>query len=220
MAERVTFITTDNVIIISDWYKPNAPNGKAVLLLHMMPAVRGSWDTLAQRLTQEGYHILAIDLRGHGESVNQNGATLDYKKFIDAQHQAYALDVAASMDFLREQGFDASVVSVGGASIGANLALNALHAYPTLTHVFALSPGLNYRGVTTQSSVMGLDADQKIFLVASAEDEYSAQSIATLHKTAGSHSTITHYNDNAGHGTTMFEKHPELMGEITAWLKQ
>ncbi|MDZ4296063.1 MAG: alpha/beta fold hydrolase, partial [Patescibacteria group bacterium] len=86
MAERVTFSTADGVAIVGDHYAGPTGLSPAVVLLHMLPAERASWAGLARALQAEGFQALAIDLRGHGESVHQhlNGsppAVLDYKKF-------------------------------------------------------------------------------------------------------------------------------------------
>jgi dienelactone hydrolase len=215
--ERVTFKTQDNVTIVGDWYQSNK-NDYAALLLHMMPAKRDSWRDFAFKLQEAQYATLAIDLRGHGESTNKNGIELNYKNFSDAEHQQTRLDVEASLKFLENKGFALEKIIVGGASIGANLTIEALAAHPQIKRGIALSPGLDYRGITTEDKVKKLNNTQKIFLAAGAEDEYSTQSVNALQKLTQNNSTLHLYTDNAGHGTTMFEKHPELMNELIEWI--
>src|SRR5207245_1856203 len=95
-----------------------------VLLLHMMPAVKESWQELAKALNEAGLSALAIDFRGHGESVSKSdGTRLNYKDFADEQQQAKILDVRGAMEWLRARGAQDSQIAVIGASIGANLAL-------------------------------------------------------------------------------------------------
>jgi len=69
--ERVEMKTTDGVNIIGDLYQPINSNGSAVILLHMMNKDKASWYEFGKKLVDKGYVVLAIDLRGHGESVQQ-----------------------------------------------------------------------------------------------------------------------------------------------------
>ena len=112
----------------------------------MMPEVRRSWIPLSTELNKVGVATLAIDLRGHGESVEiqkVGGAKLklDYEKFSDAEHQASRLDVDAAMNFLKSKGFLEENIVLAGASIGANLTLDAMYRYHKISRGVLLSPG-------------------------------------------------------------------------------
>lgn len=216
MQERISFQTADGVTIIGDWSTATEAK-KAVLLLHMMPATKVSWQPLSQALNQAGFATLAIDLRGHGESTDQAGKKLDYKKFSDKEHQASRLDVDAAVNFLKSKGFDEENISFVGASIGANLSLDALHRYKGALRAVLLSPGLDYRGVTTEPAMSGLTAAQKVWVVAAEGDEYSTQSglaLQQLQKTTG---TVSIFAGSA-HGTSLFESEPNLIPDIIKFL--
>lgn len=220
MSEPVELKTEDGVKIIGDYYPPTAErqisNGESrgVLLLHMMPRDRKSWVSFAEKLQRAGFPVLAIDLRGHGES---GGGPDGYKKFSDVEHQASKLDVLEGAKFLRSKRTDA--FHIIGASIGANLALEYAVLHPNARSVVLLSPGLDYRGVKTEDAISGLRSAQAVYLVASEEDTYSRD---TVNRLAGKISLDERHKlkifTNAGHGTTMLEKNPEFMGEIIAWL--
>ncbi|MFD4371578.1 alpha/beta fold hydrolase [Streptomyces sp. NPDC058486] len=49
---------------LRDW----GGDGAGVLLLHGLAGHCGEWDGLAARLSADGYRVLALDQRGHGES--------------------------------------------------------------------------------------------------------------------------------------------------------
>src|SRR3989344_931611 len=102
MNEKVSFLTEDGVTVVGDYYEGGGE--KAVLLLHMMPATRASWIAFANKLVAEGWSALAIDLRGHGESVSVPGGALDYKTFSDAEHQASIADVESGIEYLTKRG--------------------------------------------------------------------------------------------------------------------
>ena len=118
------FQTKDQVLIVGDWMSTEKPKA-AALLLHMMPATRESWDELQEALEKKNIASLAIDLRGHGESMKQGLNEIDYKNFTDFEHQETMLDIEASFQFLAKKGFTYSNIFLVGASIGANLALQA-----------------------------------------------------------------------------------------------
>ena len=181
MSTRVIFPTTDGVTIVGHLYDGPA-DGPAALLLHMMSAAKESWRGLAEALIVAGFSsVLAIDLRGHGESVESESGRLDYKTFTDAEHQAKIRDVEAAAAWLeKERSADKRHLVVVGASIGANLAIVYAAAHPDIPAVVALSPGLDYHGVTTIDKVAAFASDQALLLVASAGDEYSFDTDQTL----------------------------------------
>lgn len=216
--ERVTFKTPDFVTIVGDWNLPQDAE-KAVLLLHMMPATRQSFEPLTKELNKAGFATLAIDLRGHGESTDLNGKKLDYKLFKETDHQASRLDVDASINFLKIKGFAEENIGFVGASIGANLALDALYRYKYTQKAVLLSPGLDYRGVKTESAMKGLNPSQKVWLVAAQGDEYSADSSRELQQTRKEGTKITIFKSE-DHGTDLFQSEPTLVSDMVKFLGQ
>lgn len=235
--ERIAFQTADNVTIVADWIAGD-PKKPAALLLHMMPADCTSWRPLSSKLSEAGIGSLAIDLRGHGESTKKlsfatkslassKEQALNYTTFTDTQHQSSRLDVDAALAWLKAKGYSESRIIVIGASIGANLAIDAAARYPQITKVVMLSGGLDYHGVLTEPaakksnvSATGGSASGgncQMFLVASADDDYSLESHRTLAKILGPRATVKEFT-TAGHGTTMFSHEPKLIDEIVAWL--
>ena len=213
---KVRFLTEDNVTIVGE-HRPGPAGGPAALLLHMMPATKESWDGLQTALAGRGLTTLAIDLRGHGESVvGPSGAPLDFKKFTDEEQQAKMFDVDAAMRWLAEQGTPASRTAVVGASIGANLAIVFEGAHGEVPAAVALSPGLDYRGVATEAAAKALPREQKLLLAASDEDEYAFMSVGKLAEACG-HAEVQKLSA-AGHGTKMFETHPEFMAYVAEWI--
>ena len=83
--------------------------------------------------------------------------------------------------------------------------------------VALLSPGLDYRGVTTEEQLVAYGG-RPLLLVASEDDPYSADSVRALAEAAEG-ATVQLYDD-AGHGTNMFATEPELTGLIVGWLDE
>jgi pimeloyl-ACP methyl ester carboxylesterase len=89
------------------------PTGPAVVLLHGGGQTRFAWGTTARVLAEKGWHVLRVDLRGHGES--------DWPDDGDYGPEAFAADVRAIAGALPEPpvlvgaslGGIASMVAIG-----------------------------------------------------------------------------------------------------------
>ncbi|MCP6720223.1 MAG: alpha/beta fold hydrolase [Patescibacteria group bacterium] len=218
--EKVSLKTSDGVEIIGDYYTGLGSRG--VLLLHMMPTTRVSWRGFAPKLVEHGYHALAIDLRGHGESAN---GPENYKSFSDKEHQASIHDVESGVQFLKEKGTVDGELVIVGASIGANLALWYASDHTEIKQIVLLSPGLNYKGIETKPLIRRLEVGQGVFFASSEDDERSnginADMNRELHKLIpqGVEKKLVIYQA-VGHGTDMFGKEkPDLESEILEWIK-
>lgn len=216
MPERVSIETADGVSLIGDWYE--GPAGAPVaLLLHMMPADRTSWRNFSGFLLAADWSALAIDLRGHGESTVSSGGPLDYRSFTDEDHQASMGDLEAAIRWLEARGVAKTRIALVGASIGANLSIAYASEHVAIPAVAALSPGLDYRGITTDDKVARFRVGQSLLLAASAADERSAVCVRSL-KERKADATALEFQD-AGHGTDMLERAPGLIDDLVGWLK-
>lgn len=213
MSRQIRFTTRDDVGLVGTYERDG--QHKLAILLHMMPATKESWEGIARKLHERGYATFAFDQRGHGESTM--GGMLDYRQFDEAQQQAKRLDLEAALAWARAQGFDDAHIILVGASIGANLAIRALAQHPDLPLAIALSPGLNYRGVTTDDAISRLRSNQKVVLVASDDDDRpSWDSIHMLHRL--NPATVLIERHGLGHGTDMTDRDPSLVDEIVSHL--
>lgn len=208
MSQRVEFQTSDNTKIVADYYP--ADSRKGLVLVHMMPATKESWRGFARSLQAEGFHALAIDLRGHGESGGG-----DYQQFSDEQHQASIADLEAATAFLKQKGV--TELSLAGASIGANLSLQHLAEYPETKSAVLLSPGLDYRGIKTAPLASKVADKNKILFVGSKDDEQTMDaSCEEIISKLGLTKSIVY--DSGGHGTNLFNTHPELTHKLVEFL--
>lgn len=213
--EQVNVMTTDGVSIHGTYYVVEKPKA-FILLLHMLGRDKEDWHTFAQQFQQDGYGVLAIDLRGHGESILQNGKTIAWRTFSDAEFAAALHDVEAAMAFAEQRDELQHVPRMlMGASIGANLALQYAATHETtISNLVLLSPGLSYRGITTEESMQQYHG--QVFLAASVEDEYAYDSTKELYELATGEKKFQEYT-NAGHGTEMFAV-TDLEQEIFEWV--
>lgn len=216
--EKITFNTEDGVTIFGAWNEAVGAKS-AVLLLHMMPAIKESWAKFQKKLLQAGISSLAIDLRGHGESIKKGDEILNYKEFTDQEHKAKRLDVEAAANWMEKKGLEASAMPVAGASIGANLALQFAAEHPNCPSVVALSPGLNYRGLITMPLVRALKKEQRLFLAVSEDDSESANAVRKLEEASLARTKVKIFV-SAGHGTAILDKQPDFTDDLVKWLKE
>ncbi|MEK6962966.1 MAG: alpha/beta fold hydrolase [Nanoarchaeota archaeon] len=202
--------TTDHVILTGTLYSTSG--NKAVILLHMLGKNRQSWEGFANALHQLGYNVLAIDLRGHGESILKNNGRIQFSAFSNQDYMDMTYDVAAAVHYFKNK-----VVYIAGASIGANLALKYAAQDPSIQKIILLSPGLGYHGVNVEQDNMKYTG--KMLIVTSKDDAYSAESSSILNRKSPGEVKLKIY-EAAGHGNSMFTAQPELTGLLIDWMNQ
>ena len=116
-AERVAFATDDGALIYADIY---GTGDRGVVLAHGGRFTKESWKPQAEQLARAGYHVLAFDFRGFGQSHGPGESDM----FKAPMH----LDVLGAVGFLRKNG--ARTVGVIGASFGGSAAADASIAGP------------------------------------------------------------------------------------------
>jgi pimeloyl-ACP methyl ester carboxylesterase len=71
----VTFRGLDGLALVGDEWNREADTGKpAILMLHGGGQNRFSWKNTGQILADSGYHVVALDSRGHGDSDRSESA--------------------------------------------------------------------------------------------------------------------------------------------------
>jgi dienelactone hydrolase len=213
--EEITFKTEDGVEIAGNYFKPKKEHSPVFLLLHMMPSIKESWNSFASLLQDNGFAVLAIDLRGHGKSIDKNGMRLDYKEFKDPQHRESMKDIATAKEFLAgKKNVDISRLAIAGASIGANLALWQASLDKDVRLLILLSAGLNYRGI--QADQLAPAFSGHVYMLASEGDTNAANSSRQLLNYFPGDKKLEIINGNS-HGTDMFLPESGLMDKLLAW---
>jgi len=114
---REISLTTADGLRLAGWYSPG-PARQAVIVVHGINANRMAVLPEAARLAEAGYHLLLLDLRGHGRSEGDQ-LTYGYRE---------ALDVLAAVDFLAArpeiEQVGALGTSYGGAAVARAAALD------------------------------------------------------------------------------------------------
>ena len=164
-------------------------------------------------------------MRGHGESVKQNnGNTISFQSFSPDDYNKMVLDVKAAKQFLiTNKNANPNNISIVGASIGANVAINYAAMDPTIKSVVLLSPGLNYRGVSTEEAITKYKNNNSVYIAATEGDSEAADSSKILCEKINCDGNLKIYSggNSNSHGTNMFSDqslNPPLQDFVISWL--
>jgi dipeptidyl aminopeptidase/acylaminoacyl peptidase len=113
-ARAVSFPNEEGVYV-PGWYR-EGDNGAAIIFLHGLGGTRMQLVNIARRFIDQGYSVLLIDQRGHGEHPGK----------VTTFGRAESIDALASVNWLREQpGVDSDKIGMYGASMGAATCIHA-----------------------------------------------------------------------------------------------
>jgi dienelactone hydrolase len=204
---KVVIHASDGLELSGTLFSPEAqsPPWPGVILLHMIYGDNREWGEFPRQLTEAGYAVLALDMRGHGKT----GGEMDWDQARDDLRRVY--------HYLSEiPDIDPARLAVIGASMGANMALGLASETPQMRAAGLLSPGLDYYHVTTADKLKDYGGRPLLILV-SDEDGYAAESVRKLKELAEGEVELVVYSQ-AGHGTAMFQKEPGIPETIIDWL--
>ena len=112
----------DVEIAYSRW---GAENNKRIMLIHGWTGFKELWKDFAPKLANEGFDVVAPDLRGHGDSAKPQG---------EYTHEIFSKDL---YELAKHLGWQDGFILLG-QSMGGYIVLDYALRYPeTLTHVIS-----------------------------------------------------------------------------------
>jgi len=196
---------SDGLVLRATYYSAPVRPAPGILMLHQRGRDRTTWNALAQRLQAAGYALLTVDQRGYGAT----GGSEDWPKALDDARTALAM--LADLP-----GISPGRLVVIGASVGANIGLNVCADWAGCGAAVLLSPGLDYRGITTAGAMARMGA-RPVLIAASENDRNNpADSITLDGMAAGDHQLLIY--PDAGHGTDMLANAPDLEDQVVNWI--
>lgn len=155
-------LTTDDNVNLAGWYAPSS-NGAAIILIHGAGGSREAVRGYADMLTRHGYGVLALDLRGHGESAGVSN------RF----GWQGTRDVGAAVAYLQSQ-TDVTFIGGLGLSLGGEVLLGAASTYPVIKAIVA--DGASQRCL---AELTALPAEQPLVRNFTARVMYAAVQVLT-----------------------------------------
>lgn len=214
-SHTVTFRTDDGVTIAATLTEAARRPAPAVILLHMLTRSRDDWQAFAERLADAGINALAIDFRGHGASsrgvLGADG---------EPELTRMPLDVQAARAFLatRPDLVKPGLIGIAGASVGADVAILEAATDNAIKSLALLSPAMDYRTLRVEAA-MKKYLPRPVLFVAATNDPYASRSVKQL-SALGSGLREIKMLENAGHGTTMLVRYPDLARTLVDWFER
>lgn len=218
--KEVAFLTQDNIKISAVYAYPKIKKASspAVILIHQGGSSRNEWIELSliDKLLENGYAVLAYDIRLHGKSAKDG----EFSDLYNNPKRA-PLDLLAAIQFLNEdKRIDSNRIGVIGASIGANLASAA-----SGSNVFNIKSAVSMSAKTTAvQNLSGLKepiVPQNVFYIASADEQGGQRKTWAneLYDVTKGEKKIEIAKGNK-HGSFILKEHKYLEDQILQWLKK
>ena len=182
--DRNVFFTADDGAIINGTYYPALkPRSHTIYLIHDIGQDRTIWNDYALELQWEGYNVLAIDLRGHGEStlnLKSKDIVYDWTRmgpddFLDIKKDMYAARRWVTEN-VKEDGTRTTDASHMGAMIG--IGRGGLYAFsqaammgpPSIMATVIISPLIDVPSLDVVQSYWDYGSIRPFMLAASEGD--------------------------------------------------
>jgi dienelactone hydrolase len=203
----------DGTALKASWFSAGRP-GPGVLLLHACNRDRSSWNDLATAAAGRGFHVLALDYRGYGQSGGTKSDDPQQQQWIADREWPGDIDAAYAW-LTSQQGVDKTRIGAAGASCGVNQAVQLARRHPEVRTVVLLSGGITASG----RELIRDSAWLPIFGAASHGDGGAVETMRwAMGWSRNPSNTFVEYQA-AGHGTDMFAVEKELQPQVLAWLE-
>ena len=197
---------TDGVTLKGDFYMVDASH-PTVLLLHQLYTTRASWQDAVGVLTGAGYNVLAVDVRGSGET----GSKINWPKAVE--------DVGVWMAWLRNTaGVRGDAISTMGSSMGSTLAILGCAYDGACRTAIVLSPGWSYSGISVEEALKTNLVGRPILAIYAKRDRWPALGIPKMQKVAPEGVATTVFAGNK-HGMDLFAQNRDaIWASVLDWL--
>lgn len=204
MAGPVRLTSSDGTALGASEYGSGA---KGVVLVHGDGKSAADWHALGGRLAGNGFHVLAVDLRGTGGSPLPAPA-------VDADWGNMPNDVLSAVTWLRSHG--ATEVSLIGADTGGSVALAAGAADPAIASITVLSPAVTAHGLKITESLAAY-GKRPLLLVAGSGDTLASKTAGLLEPRALGPKDLR-ISAGSSSGVSLFVADPDLEAVVVGWM--
>jgi alpha-beta hydrolase superfamily lysophospholipase len=179
--DRIEITTEDKQKLVGSYWAPKDQRGAApaAVLVHNAGGTRNDLVEIAERLQKQGFAVLAIDLRGHGESRGELPAWEELTEDAKSRTWTFALrDVKAAIGWIsKRDGVHASNVSLLGDRAGSALVTRYATRDENIRSIVLLDPQIEQYGFNVSKDIAQL-AGLPTYIAVSKESQSKAQTIA------------------------------------------
>ena len=196
---------------------------KTVVLLHSLGTDSTWWGSLPSKLTENGYAIITIDLRGHGASVyNSKLMKVSWKSLTNNAYKKYPEDVESVINYIKEEYPKLQFFNdwaIVGSDIGGSAGVIAADKLsPKPSTIVLLSPVVQTRGLYIPVCIAQLGGVD--FLTVSSAGDASAIEAEKYLKKFAQNQFITYTSPSKYSGMVLLKNDQEVIPFITEWLKE
>jgi dienelactone hydrolase len=203
----------DGTVLKASYFSAGRP-GPGILLFHACNKDRSSWTDLATAAAARGFHVLAMDYRGFGQSAGTRGDGPQQQQWI--ADREWPVDIDAAYTWLTsQQGVDKTRIGAAGASCGVNQSIELARRHPEVRTVVLLSGNIaaNGRQFIRDSAAL------PIFGAASHGDGGAVETMRWAMGWSRNPSNKFVEYKAAGHGTDMFAVEKGLQPQVLTWFE-
>jgi pimeloyl-ACP methyl ester carboxylesterase len=204
--QAVLLQAEDGALLVGDFYLVD-PLSPTIILAHQLYTTRHSWQPVISPLIGGHYNVLAIDIRGYGDSSSS----------INWHHAV--TDMQLWFDWLRTGGgVRPDAISTMGSSMGSTLAIVGCANDVLCKTAIAISPGWDYYGIQIEDALTsGLNTRPMLILYAE-RDRWPSVGMPLIEEAATNPLIIERFPANT-HGMDLIKLHEEEIIEmIIDWL--
>src|SRR2546428_6767069 len=184
----------------------------AVLLLHGYGEDRSIWKVFSKQLLDRGWAVMALDLRGHGDSITRNQLAIHASPEWRTSASEFPVDLDPALDWLKSRSrIDTRKIVVVGSDIGANLALIASGRFPEVRTAVAINPNLD-ESLALAGSAQDFQPRSALIVAANPAE---ADGIRVSVKLPARALSVAHSG-----GTAEWTADPRVADAIFQWLKE
>jgi dienelactone hydrolase len=204
----------EGIALKASYFAPGRP-GPGILLFHACNSDRSSWNDLATAAAARGFHVIALDYRGYGDSRGTRSDDPAQQQWI--AEREWPGDIDAAYVWLTSQpGVDKTRIGAAGASCGVDQAVQLARRHPEVRTVVLLSGGLTARG----REFIRDSAWLPIFGAASHADGGAVEAVRWAMGWSRNPTNEFVEYQAAGHGADMFAVERDLQPRVLAWFER
>ena len=211
--QDVRFPGEDGFVLTGTYYAAES-DGPGIMLMHQCSGgSRGDFGELARLLARKGFHALAFDFRGFGDSRNDEFHS--FHQQMEKTEARWPADVEAAFRFLLSQpGVDQKRSGVLGASCGSSQAVLLAQRRERVQAIVLLSGSLTAEADEIYSEV----ADRATFCLYSEQDGYGTpDSMKRMFDRSKNPASELLVFKGSHHGAELFAQDPALPNTLVDW---
>ena len=224
--KEIKAVSVDGFNIEATFTYPKIKSQKdfsTVILLHSLGYNSQWWEDLPKELSEKGYAVLMIDLRGHGASVYNSRITKNsWKNMKNSAYAKYPDDILAVINKVKEENPKRTFFNnwaIVGADIGASagvLAADKMPIHPKT--IVMISPVVKAKGLYIPVSMAHLDRVD--FLSISGTDDIMSKDAEAYLTKFAQDEFATFTSESKTTGMMMLKNDEGLSKMIAEWVAE